>query len=168
MIVKKNLGRFDFASDSSRRNLEIIRESGNSSNTLDDDNNETSAEVHDSKSLQFVKDDQPRPRKRIHTLELDLSCTKNRFPIKHQLSGSKSVTSPTDSEGKHSESFKSLLSPVSLSSYSFAKPLYCEQRLLSSKSEAMLSKDRHSQQLDNQPSTSSSTHWRESTEAKQE
>lgn len=161
-IVKKSLSKFDFSCSSSdsyqRHNLESILETGQSSNTLDSSSNQTTAEIHDSKSLsQFAKDDQPRPRKRIHTLELDLSCTKNRFPIKHQIV-SKSVTSPTESEGRRSESFKSLMSPISLSSYSFSKPLYCEQRLLSSKSEAVLSKDRDTQQLENQPSTSSSNH----------
>lgn len=153
-IVKKNWNKFDFTSinESSRRNLESILES--SRNTLDDDN-QTTAEIHDSKSLQFSKDDQPRPRKRIHTLELDLSCTKNRFPIKHQTS-SKSVTSPTESEGRKSDSFRSLLSPTtSLSSYSFSKPLFCEQRLLASKSEAVLSNKSQDVHHDNQPSTSS-------------
>lgn len=154
-IVKKNLSKFDLTSvhEASRRNLESILES--SQNTLDDDN-QTTAEIHDSKSLQFSKDDQPRPRKRIHTLELDLSCTKNRFPIKHQMSGSKSVSSPTESERRRSDSFRSLLSPtMSLSSYSFSKPLFCEQRLLTSKSEAVLSKKSPESQHDNQPSTSS-------------
>lgn len=131
IIITKRLGSIDFAAEINRKNLESIRE---------DEKNQTTAEIHETRP---TKEEQIKQRSRIHTLELDLSCTKNRFPIKHQLS-STSSTSPTENNKK-----ESLLSPLSYS-YSFTRTLYCEQRLLPSKSEATLD---HNKKSDEQEAT---------------
>jgi rapamycin-insensitive companion of mTOR len=87
-------------------------------------------------------------RPRLHTFELDLSCTKNKFPIRDrskivsptsstlfpQLSGSM-LPSPTDPYQQQQQQQQQQESTKSLSSSS----LYCERRLLS-KSEATLMK----------------------------
>lgn len=74
-------------------------------------------------------------RPRFNTLELDLSCTKNKFPIRDR---SKLLTKDLNlSSGgvfKHSDRTQSLFSTIT------STPLYCEQRLLqSSTSEVALS-----------------------------
>lgn len=105
---------------------------------------------------------EPLRRRRFNTLELDLSCTRNKFPIKHR--------SPTTDEPLASSTLRR---PISLNTYreSHQKPLYksnistsehsfeaasretfsspvspplgtlfCEQRLSTSRSEATLNK----------------------------
>jgi hypothetical protein len=124
IIITKRLGSIDFTSEINRKNLESICEN------VSDDKNQTTAEIHDTRP---TKEEQIRQRSRIHTLELDLSCTKNRFPIKRQLS----TTSSTSPNNENNNKKESLLSPLSYS-YSFTRTLYCEQRLLPSKSEATL------------------------------
>lgn len=137
-IVKKRLDKFDFSSEFSRKNLESIIESNQN---IADDTNQTTAEIHDTRPK--TKEEQFKQRSRIHTLELDLSCTKNRFPIKRQTS-STSATSPNENNDRKSfDDTKSLMSPLSYS-YSFSRTLYCEQRLLPSKSEATLDKKERS------------------------
>jgi rapamycin-insensitive companion of mTOR len=112
---------------------------------------------------------QPIRRRRFNTLELDLSCTKNKFPIKHRsqdasitdLSGplatstlqrqryvSTSANTPHQQQEQQqqsleihkkvssSSSLQKLTSPLSPPSLG---TLYCEQRLLQSRSEATLS-----------------------------
>lgn len=108
---------------------------------------------------------EPLRRRRFNTLELDLSCTKNKFPIKHRSTASatgplatstlrRPVSLNVNREGQQSL-FKS---NISASDHSFeassrrtiSSPispplgtLYCEQRLLtSSRSEATLSNKR--------------------------
>lgn len=124
------------------------------------------AEIHnyrhsiiDSSSTVTISGDnnlQPIRRRRFNTLELDLSCTKNKFPIKHrsQASSSTSTDGPSATstlqrqrhvstsantpqslemhDRKMSSSSLSPLSPPALQ----LGPLYCEQRLLQSRSEA--------------------------------
>ncbi|KAL7046361.1 hypothetical protein ACKWTF_002551 [Chironomus riparius] len=108
----------------------------------------------------------PIRRRRFNTLELDLSCTINKFPIKHRSSTQAQVTTakimegrptslstaPNDKDGEQSfitrnfstsdhsfEYTRSITSPISPLAPLY--PLYCEQRLLqSSRSEATLSK----------------------------
>jgi rapamycin-insensitive companion of mTOR len=103
---------------------------------------------------------EPLRRRRFNTLELDLSCTKNKFPIKHRsppsLSGP-SATSTLRRPASLSIKDQSTLqkSSISTSDHSFEAStrkkiyspattplgtLFCEQRLLtSSRSEATLS-----------------------------
>lgn len=109
---------------------------------------------------------QPIRRRRFNTLELDLSCTVNKFPIKHRSSGNQQTAAAATTEGRpnslstapnikdgeqtfitrnfstsdHSfEYTRSITSPISPLAPLY--PLYCEQRLLqSSRSEATLSK----------------------------
>lgn len=84
-------------------------------------------------------------RGRFYTLELDLSCTKNKFPIterrKREFSSPTTTTNTTTTTPSPAIT-TSFTFTKSLSS-SLAKPigkLYCEKRLQSSKSEAVLSK----------------------------
>jgi rapamycin-insensitive companion of mTOR len=75
-----------------------------------------------------------KSRPRFNTLELDLSCTKNKFPIRDR---SKVDFSPTISNNSSSQS---VTTPTTLTTATIPH-LFCEQRLLtSSKSEATLSK----------------------------
>lgn len=95
-------------------------------------------------------------RGRFYTLELDLSCTKNKFPITERRKREFSTPSPTTSTPAAPASTTSQ-TPTSTTithsqftftkslSSSLAKPigsLYCEKRLQSSKSEAVLSKNK--------------------------
>lgn len=104
---------------------------------------------------------EPLRRRRFNTLELDLSCTKNKFPIKHRSPtsdeplASSTLRRPT-SLNTNQESHQTLLykSKFSTSEHSFERAsrktflsplsppygtLFCEQRLLTSRSEATLS-----------------------------
>lgn len=74
-------------------------------------------------------------RPRFHTLELDLSCTKNKFPITDR----RKIFSPTLSSS--SSLFTQAYNTKSLSSSATTPTgsLYCEKRMESSKSEATLS-----------------------------
>lgn len=115
----------------------------------------------------------PIRRGRFNTLELDLSCTVNKFPIRHrsqqtidgplatstlqrQRNVSTSANTPQQQQqqslemhyNKISSSSSSLqltspLSPPSLG------PLFCEQRLLQSRSEATLSSSSNNNNVDN-------------------
>jgi rapamycin-insensitive companion of mTOR len=120
-------------------------------------------EVHHSlnrRSLESSEGLQPLRRRRFNTLELDLSCTKNKFPIKHRsppsTSGPNTLFRPVSLNVKDQQQplQKSI---ISTSDHSFEAstrrisspvstplgPLFCEQRLLtSSRSEATLSNKR--------------------------
>jgi rapamycin-insensitive companion of mTOR len=122
---------------------------------------------------------QPIRRRRFNTLELDLSCTVNKFPIKHRSQQATAATSTADgrpnsistapiikdgeqsfitknfSTSDHSfEYTRSITSPISPLAPLY--PLYCEQRLLqSSRSEATLSK---SNNISNNNNNNEDTH----------
>ncbi|XP_017050500.1 rapamycin-insensitive companion of mTOR [Drosophila ficusphila] len=89
-------------------------------------------------------------RGRFYTLELDLSCTKNKFPIKdrsqtvpilrRQVSADAQAVSPVGASNESTSALNYSEVTKSLAA-SMAKPvgsLYCEKRLQSSKSEAVL------------------------------
>lgn len=82
-------------------------------------------------------------RPRFNTFALDLSCTKNKFPIKHR--DSKEYVSPTTPTSTASllnsfqPEFRRSLS-MSMTGAPTTGSLYCEKRLESSKSEATLLK----------------------------
>lgn len=109
---------------------------------------------------------QPIRRRRFNTLELDLSCTKNKFPIKHRSMTSESGPLATSTlqrqrpislsantpqqqsstlETAMSSSvhtFESTRSSLHMISPLLSPPpglLFCEQRILQSRSEATLS-----------------------------
>lgn len=77
-------------------------------------------------------------RPRFHTLELDLSCTKNKFPITERRK-TFSPNSLSNSNRMFTQSFTTSLSPTVTTPSS---TLYCEKRLELSKSEATLSKSK--------------------------
>ncbi|XP_017088263.2 rapamycin-insensitive companion of mTOR [Drosophila bipectinata] len=91
-------------------------------------------------------DNRQYTRGRFYTLELDLSCTRNKFPIKDRsqavpiltrqvsASGSAAGNESTSSELNYSTVTKSLAASMAKAIGS----LYCEKRLQSSKSEAVL------------------------------
>lgn len=102
---------------------------------------------------------QPIRRRRFNTLELDLSCTKNKFPIRHR-SQQLTIDGPlatstlqrnvsTSANTPQQQSLEMHYSKISSSSSSLqlSSPLspptlgtlFCEQRLLQSRSEATLS-----------------------------
>lgn len=123
------------------------------------------AEVH-SYRHNSVSDNtmQPIRRRRFNTLELDLSCTKNKFPIKHRstttvegplatstlqrqrpISLSANTQQQSLLERAMSSSvhtFESTRSSLQLISPLLSPPglLFCEQRILQSRSEATLSR----------------------------
>ncbi|KAG5679301.1 hypothetical protein PVAND_008879 [Polypedilum vanderplanki] len=131
------------------------------------------AEIHDYRhsidaSSESSSSMQPIRRRRFNTLELDLSCTRNKFPIKHRSQPSATSTlqrRPISSSSANSNNNKedveqqsTITKKFSTSDHSFEStqsisltspisppplgPLYCEQRLLQSdfhKSEATLS-----------------------------
>lgn len=90
-------------------------------------------------------------RPRFNTLELDLSCSKNKFPIRHRLKTTESpTTTPTSSSTTTTATTPTSSSSLlysqriikSLSASITTPPnlgLYCEKRLKTSKSEAVLS-----------------------------
>jgi rapamycin-insensitive companion of mTOR len=103
---------------------------------------------------------QPIRRRRFNTLELDLSCTKNKFPIKHRESGpiatstlqrprpiSLSANTPQQQQSSLERAmsssvhaFESTRSSLHMISPLLSPPpLFCEQRILQSRSEATLS-----------------------------
>lgn len=75
-------------------------------------------------------------RPRFNTLELDLSCTKNKFPITDRRKNYDSVTSIISNSALYSQRITKSLS-ASITTPTNA--LFCEKRLNSSKSEAILS-----------------------------
>lgn len=115
---------------------------------------------------------EPFRRRRFNTLELDLSCTKNKFPIKHRSPtattgplATSTLRRPVSLNVKREEPQPLYKSGISTSDHSFealsrrpiSSPispplgtLFCEQRLLtSSRSEATLSnKKRHDKKVD--------------------
>lgn len=118
------------------------------------------AEVHRHSELAGGESLEPVRRRRFYTLELDLSCTKNKFPIKHRSPTGPSATStlrrPVSFNSGSAEAgslFKSGMyssdqgfeasSRKAIVSSPISPPLgtlFCEQRLLtSSRSEATLS-----------------------------
>jgi rapamycin-insensitive companion of mTOR len=126
-----------------------------------------------SSSSQNIDKESLRPirRGRFNTLELDLSCTKNKFPIKNRSPTGPSATSTLQrpvSLNANTESqqplFKSLISTSDHSFESSCKAvtspispmgkLFCEQRLLtSSRSEATLSNKRDDVKIDTDDDT---------------
>lgn len=104
---------------------------------------------------------QPIRRRRFNTLELDLSCTKNKFPIKHRsttveegplatstlqrqrpisLSANTQQSSLERAISSSVQTFESTRSSLQLiSPLSPPGLLFCEQRILQSRSEATLS-----------------------------
>lgn len=133
------------SSDGGGGSSSIIRQNSCSNSTKSGDEKTSSSTVAESRKS---------GRPRFNTLELDLSCTKNKFPITNRLS--KEITSPTESESNAFNTISkssitsstSLASPPSLTSPTlFTAPvppgnLYCEKRLELSKSEAALSKNK--------------------------
>lgn len=91
-------------------------------------------------------DNRQYTRGRFYTLELDLSCTRNKFPIKDRSQAmpilTRQVSAGGSAAGNESTSSELNYSTVTKSlAASMAKPvgsLYCEKRLQSSKSEAVL------------------------------
>lgn len=80
-------------------------------------------------------------RGRFYTLELDLSCTKNKFPITNRRKKDYSPTSTAFSNTTGNSLFQQIKFTKSLSaSMATTGSLFCEKRLQSSKSEAVLSK----------------------------
>lgn len=75
-------------------------------------------------------------RPRFNTLELDLSCTKNKFPITDRRKNFDSVTSIISNSALFSQRITKSLSASITTPTSV---LFCEKRLNSSKSEAILS-----------------------------
>lgn len=109
---------------------------------------------------------QPIRRRRFNTLELDLSCTKNKFPIKHRTTTPESgplatstlqrqrpisLSANTPQQQSSSlertmsssvQTFESTRSSLHMISPLLSPPpglLFCEQRILQSRSEATLS-----------------------------
>lgn len=75
-------------------------------------------------------------RPRFNTLELDLSCTKNKFPITDRRKNYDSVTSIISNSALYSQRItKSLSASITTPT----NVLFCEKRLSTSKSEAILS-----------------------------
>lgn len=125
-----------------RRRSTIVTETANSSNlnTL----------KHNSKSSSSVSSNRPNyMRPRFNTLELDLSCTKNKFPIRDRskvhLTTNKELnlgvraddviiasTTPTNSGRLLTSNLSTIITRAPLGS------LYCEKRLKSSQSEHTL------------------------------
>lgn len=75
-------------------------------------------------------------RPRFNTLELDLSCTKNKFPITDRRKNFDSVTSIISNRALYSQRITKSLSASITTPTSV---LFCEKRLSTSKSEAILS-----------------------------
>lgn len=74
-------------------------------------------------------------RPRFNTLELDLSCTKNKFPITDRRKAFDSSTSISNSALYSKRIIKSLSASITTAP---TMSLYCEKRLQTSKSEAIL------------------------------
>lgn len=127
------------------RNQIAVNNSSDSSIIVVDENKRNSS------SSSIENENKKYTRGRFYTLELDLSCTKNKFPIterrKREFSSPTTTTAPATTTTTPTTTSSTTTSTQftftkSLSS-SLAKPigsLYCEKRLQSSKSEAVLSK----------------------------
>lgn len=139
----------------------------------------TQAEVHSQAHRHSMESGgeslEPLRRRRFNTLELDLSCTKNKFPIKHRSPTSatgplatSTLRRPVSLNNAYREGQQSLYkSNISTSDHSFEAStrktiyspispppglLFCEQRLLTSRSEATLSKKNDDKKSDDRMS----------------
>lgn len=139
----------------------IASNAGTNNKSSPGSSQKVTAEIHSHKLKDTTKETsmQPIRRRRFNTLELDLSCTKNKFPIKHRSPTTSSSNMPSSSSSATFERRPLSLSinsnnkdgeraimtkNFSTSDHSFESPisplgpLYCEQRLLQSRSEATL------------------------------
>lgn len=82
-------------------------------------------------------------RPRFNTLELDLSCTRNKFPITDRRKAFDSSTSISNSALYSKRIIKSLSASITTAP---SMSLYCEKRLQTSKSEAILTNNINSTQ----------------------
>lgn len=110
-------------------NLVALASSANKTSSVADDKTSTVAtEVTYRRTGDFS-------RPRFNTLELDLSCTKNKFPISERRKTFDSSTSVSNSALFSQRITKSLSSSITTPTN---LNLYCEKRLQTAKSEAML------------------------------
>lgn len=103
-------------------------------------NAELTAEIVNQRTIDginYTNNDRRRySRPRFNTLELDLSCTKNKFPITDRRKNFDTVTSIISNSALYSQRITKSLSASITAPTSV---LFCEKRLNSSKSEAILS-----------------------------
>lgn len=103
------------------------------------DNSICSGQSKDSDSIKLSSTHSDKPpiysRPRFNTLELDLSCTKNKFPITDRRKTFDAST-PISNSALYSQRIKKSLSASITTAPSMS--LYCEKRLQTSKSEAIL------------------------------
>lgn len=122
--------------------------SNNNGNNSDFSSNNTNTDNDTSVKLRnntTTTTDRKHTRPRFNTLELDLSCSKNKFPIKHRLTSPESAITTTITTPTSSCSLLNSQRIIKSLSASITTPpniaLYCEKRMKTSKSEALLSRD---------------------------
>lgn len=126
----------------------LITNNNNTSNNSDNSNN-SNTDTDNSVKLRNNTTEKKHTRPRFNTLELDLSCSKNKFPIKHRLKTSYSattttaITTPTSSNSLLNS--QRIIKSLSASITTPPNILYCEKRMKSSKSEAILSSENRDQ-----------------------
>lgn len=116
--------------EASAENLSESFGSKSTSKVININNNKTSNNNLDNINTTYPNNRRPR----FHTIDLELRCTKNKFPITERR---KKYSPPTSTASSFSNNtFKSLSSSITTPTGS----LYCEKRLEISRSETTLSK----------------------------
>lgn len=116
------------------------REAATSSENVTAANSTTTSKIAESNATKITTSSNDRrssySRPRFNTLELDLSCTRNKFPITDRRKTFDVNTSISNSALYSQRITKSLSSSITTPT---TISLYCEKRLQTSKSEAILS-----------------------------